>query len=89
MPKKIQWDSEAWESYLYWQETDKRILKRLNLLIKDISRNPFDGIGKPEPLKGDLSGFWSRRIDGKNRIIYCEQEDIIYIISCRGHYSFQ
>lgn len=66
--KKI-WFDEAWEDYLYWQLQDKKTLKRVNQLLKDIEREPFSGIGKPEPLKGELSGFWSRRIDGVNRLV--------------------
>ena len=64
------WFDEAWEDYLYWQVQDKKTLKRINALLKDIERNNFNGIGKPEPLKGDLSGFWSRRIDDTNRLVY-------------------
>ena len=78
---------DAWEDYLYWQTQDKKTLKRVNMLIKDMQRNLFEGIGKPEPLKGDLKGGWSRRIDEMNRIVYYEQDDIIYIVSCRGHYN--
>lgn len=77
----------AWRDYLYWQTQDKKMLKRVNDLLKDISRNSFDGVGKPEPLKGDLSGFWSRRIDGTHRLVYCVQGETIQIISCRGHYD--
>ena len=84
--KTIQWDFEAWEEYLYWQTQDKKTLKRINQLIKDIKRNPFDGIGKPEPLKENLSGFWSRRIDEEHRIVYAVEEDTVIIISCKGHY---
>lgn len=83
---RLLWEDRAWEDYLYWQGQDKKTLKRINTLIKDIQREPFDGIGKPEPLKGDLSGLWSRRIDEVNRIVYFEQDGVIYIISCRGHY---
>ena len=68
--KRLQWDYDAWQDYVYWQTQDKKTLKRINILIKDIGRNPFDGIGKPEPLKGELSGFWSRRIDEKNRLVF-------------------
>ena len=81
---RLLWEDRAWEDYLYWQTQDKKVLKRINLLIKDISRSPFDGIGKPEPLKNNLSGWWSRRID---RIVYYEQDGIIYVVSCRGHYD--
>lgn len=78
---------ESWEDYLYWQKTDKKILKRINNLIKDIARNPFDGIGKPEPLKYKYSGFWSRRIDGEHRLIYRVKEDEVHIVKCRFHYD--
>lgn len=84
---RLLWEDRAWEDYLYWQTQDKKVLKRVNLLIKDISRTPFDGIGKPEPLKNNLSGWWSRRIDEINRIVYYEQDGIIYVVSCRGHYD--
>ena len=84
--KAIHWDFEAWEEYLYWQTQDKKTLKRINQLIKDIKRNPFDGIGKPEPLKENLSGFWSRRIDDEHRIVYAVEEESVIIISCKGHY---
>ena len=83
----ILWEDRAWDDYLYWQKQDKRTLKKLNELIKDIKRNTFEGIGKPEPLKDSLSGFWSRRIDDTNRIVYYEQSGIIYIVSCKGHYD--
>ena len=77
----------AWEDYLYWQTQDKKTLKRINALLKDIDRNHFEGIGKPEPLKGELSGFWSRRIDDTNRLVYRIAEDQVEIISCKGHYE--
>lgn len=83
---RLLWEDRAWDDYIYWQGQDKKTLKRINTIIKDIQRNPFDGIGKPEPLKGDLSGLWSRRIDEANRIVYFEKNGVIYIISCRGHY---
>ena len=83
----ILWEDRAWEDYLYWQKQDKRTLKKINELIKDIKRNTFEGIGKPEPLKDSLSGFWSRRIDDTNRIVYYEQSGVIYIVSCKGHYD--
>lgn len=70
---RLLWEEKAWEEYCEWQMQDRKILKRINLLIKDIQRNTFVGIGKPEPLKGNLNGFWSRRIDGVNRIVYCEK----------------
>ena len=80
------WHDDAWEDYLYWQTQDKRTLKSINKLIKDIDRNGYEGIGKPEPLKGDLSGWWSRRIDDSNRIVYRIRDDRIEIIQCGGHY---
>lgn len=82
----ILWEERAWEEYLYWQTQDKKTLKRINALIKDIQRNPFEGIGKPEPLKGNLSGCWSRRIDDVNRVVYFEEKGTIHIISCKCHY---
>lgn len=81
------WYDEAWENYLYWQQTDKKVLKRINTLVKDIERTSFTGIGKPEPLKGDLSGFWSRRIDDTHRLVYRVRGGTIEIVSCRGHYE--
>lgn len=83
----IQWDFDAWKDYLYWQKKNKKILKRINQLVKDIHRNPFDGIGKPEPLKENLNGFWSRRIDEEHRLIYVVDDGIVSIISCKGHYT--
>ena len=81
------WFDEAWEDYLYWQAQDKKTLKRVNALLKDIERDNFDGIGKPEALKGELSGFWSRRIDDTNRLIYRIKNNTLEILSCRGHYE--
>ena len=81
------WQEEAWEDYLYWQTQDKKTLKRINLLIQDIERNPFEGIGKPEPIKYDLSGYWSRRIDDSNRIVYKVNGDALEILQCRTHYK--
>lgn len=78
---------ESWEDYLYWQKIDKKMLKRINLLIKDISRQPYEGIGKPEPLKHNYRGFWSRRINGEHRLIYQVREAEIRIIKCRFHYD--
>ncbi len=78
---------ESWDDYLYWQKIDKKMLKRINLLIKDISRQPYEGIGKPEPLKHNYRGFWSRRINGEHRLIYQVREDEIRIIKCRFHYD--
>ena len=84
--KKI-WSDKAWDDYLYWQAQDKKTLKRINQLVKDIERNNFEGIGKPEALKGNLSGFWSRRIDDANRLIYRINGESIDILSCKGHYE--
>lgn len=83
----IQWDFDAWEDYLYWQGQDKKMLKRINQLVKDICRNPFEGIGKPEPLKGNLTGFWSRRVNEEHRLVYVVEDSAVVIISCRGHYD--
>lgn len=80
-------EDRAWDDYLYWQKQDGKTLKRINVLLKDIERSRFDGIGKPEPLKENLNGMWSRRIDDSNRIVYYEKDGVIYIISCRGHYG--
>ena len=84
---KLLWEDRAWSDYLYWQTQDKKTLKRINALIKDILRSPYQGIGKPEPLRENLSGWWSRRIDETNRIVYYEQGEFVYIISCLGHYD--
>ncbi len=78
---------ESWDDYLYWQKIDKKMLKRINLLLKDIARQPYEGIGKPEPLKHNYRGFWSRRINGEHRLIYQVSEDEIRIIKCRFHYD--
>ena len=78
---------ESWDDYLYWQKNDKKILKRLNELIKSISRTPFSGIGKPEPLKHKYKGYWSRRIYGEHRLIYQVRDDEIRIAKCRFHYD--
>ena len=83
---RILWEEKAWEEYLYWQMNDKQILKRLNAIIRDIQRNCYDGIGKPEPLKENLSGWWSRRIDQENRIVYRQEGENIIIASCKNHY---
>ena len=79
--------NKAREDYLYWQSLDKKTIKRINALLRDIARDPFSGIGKPEPLRGDLSGFWSRRIDDTNRLVYRINNGVIEILSCRGHYN--
>ena len=81
------WFDKAWDDYIYRQTQDKKTLKRFNQLIRDTERDPFNGIGKPEPLKGELSGFWSRRIDDVNRLVYRVNDDILEILSCKGHYE--
>ena len=78
---------ESWEDYLYWQKYDRRMMKKINELLKDIAKNPFSGIGKPEPLKFKYKGFWSRRINEEHRLIYRYQEDEILIAKCRFHYD--
>jgi len=83
---KLVFSDKAWEDYLYWQKIDKQILKKINQIIKDIKREPFEGIGKPEPLKYELSGFWSRRINDEHRFVYEIHKDTISIASCRFHY---
>lgn len=87
MTRKISFTPSAWETYTFWQSQDKKTLKRINLLIKDCLRSPFEGLGKPEALIGDLSGFWSRRIDDKNRPVYEVTDSAITILSCRYHYE--
>lgn len=82
----IAWSSNAWSDYLYWQQNDKKLLKRINLLIKDIERHPFEGIGDPEPLKHNWSGYWSRRINLEHRIIYKIESDTVFVVQCRYHY---
>jgi toxin YoeB len=83
----INWHEQAWEDYLYWQGNDKQMLKRINALIKDILRNPFSGIGKPELLKHEWSGFWSRRINDEHRLVYTIQDGQLIIAQCRYHYD--
>ena len=87
MIDRIAWTREAWADYLYWQRQDKKTLKRINRVISDTLRHPFEGIGKPEPLKANLSGFWSRRIDETNRLVYAVDGGQLSIISCRYHYG--
>jgi toxin YoeB len=82
----IRFTGEAWDQYLYWQTTDKNILKRINHLIKDCLRDPFVGLGKPEPLKRDLAGLWSRRINNVHRLVYKYEKGDLFIFSCRFHY---
>ena len=82
----LAWTDEAWDSYVYWQSQDKKTLKRINKLIRAAKSTPFEGIGKPEPLRENLSGFWSRRIDETNRLVYAVDDKYLTIISCRFHY---
>ena len=82
----LAWAATAWEDYLYWQQQDKHMLKRINLLIKDIQRQPFVGIGDPEPLRHNWSGYWSRRIDKEHRFVYKATDELLIIAQCRYHY---
>ena len=84
---KITFSKNAWEDYVYWQTEDKKTLKKINALIKDIQRTPYEGIGKPEPLKFDLAGYWSRRIDFQHRLVYQVENSDILIYTCRFHYD--
>ena len=84
---KVIWFEEAWEDYVYWQTQDNKTIKRINQLLKDAQRNGYTGIGKPEPLKGEFSGFWSRRIDEVNRFVYRINEGVLEVLSCKGHYN--
>lgn len=83
---KLTWSEHAWEDYLYWQDTDKKIVKKINELLKDICRTPFEGKGKPEPLKHNLAGFWSRRITPEHRLVYAVSDNTLLIAACRYHY---
>ena len=82
----LSWADHAWDDYLYWQKTDKKILKRINTLIKDMQRTPFEGLGDPEPLKHNWSGYWSRRINREHRLVYKATADAVIIVPCRYHY---
>ena len=86
MTRLLAWTQDAWADYVYWQGQNKKTLKRINKLITDTTRSPFEGIGKPEPLKENLSGFWSRRVDESNRLVYAVNDSHITVISCRYHY---
>ncbi len=86
MSRRLAWTDVAWKDYVYWQSRDKKKLRRINTLITDVKRSPFEGLGKPEVLKESLSGFWSRRIDETNRLVYAVDDEFITIISCRYHY---
>jgi toxin YoeB len=83
---RLIFSDNAWDDYLHWQEADKKILRRINVLINEIKRNPFEGIGKPEPLKHALSGYWSRRINEEHRIVYKVSDDAVYLAQLRHHY---
>lgn len=84
---KLTWSTSSWEDYLYWQKFDKKTAKRINTLIKGCMRTPFEGIGKPEALKGDLQGYWSRRITSEHRLVYKYEKEEILIAACRYHYG--
>ena len=83
---RLLWDERAWEQYCYWQKQDRKTLKRINALIKDAQREPYSGIGKPEALRENLSGWWSRRIDDEHRLVYRVEDGVLVIIACKGHY---
>ena len=87
MPERLVWTAAAWSDYVYWQRQDKKTLRRINLLLEDAMRHPFSGIGKPEPLRENLSGFWSRRIDDVNRLVYAVEGESLAVIACRYHYD--
>lgn len=82
----LSWTKDAWSDYLYWQKTNKKLVKRINELVKNIMRQPFDGLGDPEPLKHNWSGYWSRRIDSEHRLVYKVTNEAIVIVQCRFHY---
>ncbi len=84
---KLIWSSSSWNDYLYWQKVDKKMVKRINDLVKSTMRTPFEGIGKPEALKGDLQGYWSRRITSEHRLVYKYHENQLFIAACRYHYT--
>lgn len=84
---RLLWEEQAWKDYCAWQMEDQKTLRRINAIIKDIQRSSYSGIGKPEPLRGNLSGWWSRRIDASNRIVYREADGAIIIAACKGHYE--
>ena len=87
MTRNVLFSARAWLDYLYWQGQDRKTLKRINALIQDAQRTPFEGVGKPEGLKGTLSGFWSRRIDDTNRLVYRADDSAVTIVACRYHYG--
>ncbi|MDY6050450.1 MAG: Txe/YoeB family addiction module toxin [Corynebacterium sp.] len=83
----LTWSDDAWEDYLWWQANDRRLLKRINQMVRDIARNGNSGIGKPEPLKHALTGYWSRRLTDEHRLVYKVEDDTVVIVSCRYHYG--
>ncbi|ALB24352.1 toxin YoeB (plasmid) [Piscirickettsia salmonis] len=83
----LTWSDDAWDDYLYWQDTDKKVLKKINKLIKECQRTPTEGIGHPEPLKHDFSGYWSRKIKGEHRLVYSFDATSLMIAACRYHYD--
>lgn len=87
MPDRLLWTAAAWSDYVWWQSQDRKTLKRINLLIQDTLRGPFEGLGKPEALRENLSGFWSRRIDDTHRLVYTVDADMLSVIACRYHYD--
>ena len=87
MSRNVKFSNDAWDDYVFFQEVDRKTLKRINKLIKECQRTPFEGLGKPEPLVANFSGYWSRRIDEKNRLVYSATDDTLIIISCRFHYD--
>jgi len=86
MSRMVAWTPEAWEDYLFWQGTNKAVLRKINELVRAVARAPFEGVGKPEPLRFDLSGSWSRRIDTEHRLVYRLEGETVVILSCRYHY---
>lgn len=84
---RLLWEASAWDDYCAWQAEDRRTLRRINALIRDIQRDPFAGTGKPEPLRGNLAGWWSRRIDETNRVVYKIRDDCVIVAACKGHYD--
>lgn len=84
---KLSFFDKAWDDYLYWQQADPKTLRKINTLLKEISRTPFEGLGKPEPMKHHLTNYWSRRIDQEHRLVYRVEDDIIYVLQCRHHYE--
>lgn len=87
MASRLVWTAAAWEDYLYWQTQDRKTLKRVNVLIRDALRHPFEGLGKPEALRENLSGFWSRRIDDQHRLVYTVENGDLAVVACRYHYE--